>query len=436
MIRSPQHHIHAKNVQSEAVRSGTEMQDGNARPATGIGRADDSILHAVSEGIMHDVSPVRYMDSINAANSALGNRTFLQLVDKLQAQRRHPDEHHITAGGMQVPGRPLAYPDIRQQAISRHNINGTRDNTGHEARAPVQLVTKHLRNLLPQAFKFTRLTASPYHVKSPYQYKNTEINTLMSNYRQGGIPQTGFSRPVSMLNRLAIAHLTGEDQNLLARAYRKSYWLDPEIIRLQRPSLQHLGQLMGESSARIPGGRFLRYTATDIKGLSQGDKAILPTFNAAELIQSPRMFGLPFDFCSHGTNFGAVTDSKNMVILELIIPDKHKLALPYGTSDDVEHAYAPHLIHPWVYIVDKVSVVGSGFPEARNSIKFVEQEHASIRYIKLRALRNPDLLKMIKTDSPVRDLYTGRNISLQDLAGVYQHLYRYRTSDDMPPKVE
>ena len=433
MMISPQHHIHISNEQYEAGRSRNCTEDNDAPPATTIGRADDSILHTVCEGIMHNVSPVRHMDSVNAANDALGNRAFLQLVDKLRAQRNHPDEHHISTGGIQVPGRPLTYTDTREQAFNRHNFNGMPESTEPEAQAPLQLVTKRMQNLVPQAFRFTRLTAGPAHVKSAFQYKNPEINTLISNYRQGGIPQTGFSRPVSALNRLAIAHLSGEDLNLLARAYRKSYWLDPKNISRQRPSLQHLGQLLDESSARIAGGRFLRYTAADIKGLSQGDKVIVPTFNPAELIQSPRMFGLPFDFCSHGTQFSMRTDSTNMVIIELIMPDKHKLALSYGTMDDAEHAYAPHLIHPWVYTVDKVSVVGSGFPEARNAIKFVEQEHAFIRFIKLRALQYLDLLKMIKTDSPARNLYTGRNISSQYLVGVYQHLYRYRKSEDMPP---
>ena len=221
---------------------------------------------------------------------------------------------------------------------------------------------------------------------------------------------------------------------LLAAAYRKSHWFAHTTLSDERPSLQHLGQLLEGSPAGRAGGRFLRYTGVDTKGLSEGDKVIVPTFNAAELIQSPKMYGLPFDFCSHGTHFGIESDYTNMAFIELINPDKPEIALPYGVEDDAGNAYAPHLIHPWVYLVDKVSIVGSGFPEARNSTSFVETAHNHMRFIRLRAVAQSKLHVMIKTNEAARSLYTGRRLPLQELFGVYRHLYHYRTTENMPPK--
>ena len=75
------------------------------------------------------------MDSINTANTALGNRSFMQFVGALQAQRKHSDAHTIAAGGTQGSGRPLTHLDTLQQAFGHHDISGMREHTGPGTRA-------------------------------------------------------------------------------------------------------------------------------------------------------------------------------------------------------------------------------------------------------------------------------------------------------------
>lgn len=403
MMTSVRHHDRAHKISIKPDGNRTITGSVCEPPVTGNSRAGGCALQGVLDGIQNSVSPLQFMHNINTANNILGNRTFLQFVGELQAQRKHMDTHTIAAAG------PAA------------------------ADAPVQMATKSLRALIPKAFMLNRLTPAIDNAGNPFRFKHKDTCALMENYRQGGTPNAGFSRPLTVLNRLAIAHLTGEDLYMLNRAYYRSFWPGLTGSRVQRVSLQHIGQLLNEPSARISGGRFLRYTAADIKGLSQGDTVILPTFNAAELIQPPGMYGLPFDFYTHNTHFGTHADVAVKVMMEIIIPDKHKLALPYGTKIDEQSAYAPHLIHPWVYIVDKVSTVGAGFPDAQLSTQFVDTKHALIKFIKLRALKQTDLHKLLNNTVSVRNLYTGNNISLRDLAGVYGHLFRYRTSEHLPP---
>ena len=487
-------------------------------------------LQTVLAGIRENASPYRFMDSIDAANSALGNRAFLQFVGNLHTLRKHGEARCIAAAGLQGPGRPLTHLDALQQAFGHHDVSAMREHAGpvtgaaldrleadgytsngrmafadtpdlhtqaHEAAhgiqqaalgnsmaleggigkagdryerhaeevadavvagrdaqplldrlapqptavaagpvngsAPVQMVTGNLRKLLPEMFRFKRLTPATYAVSGNYPYKHADTDTLMNNYRQGGSSEAGFSRPLSVVNRLAIAHVTGEDLAVLRTAYDSSWWPDYMDFRPQRPSLQHLGQLLDEGPARLAAGRFLRYMSADTGGLSEGDRVIIPTFNPAELIQSPKMFGTAFNFLTRRLHFGTPADVTEKVIVELVIPDNHKLALPYGDFSDTMLAYTPCLINPWLYMVDKLSVVGTGFPDARNATSYDEREHAPVKFLRLRAVEGSGLQKMIKNMPSARNLYTGRNISLKDLLDVYGHLFRHRTSDELPP---
>ena len=117
--------------------------------------------------------------------------------------------------------------------------------------APVQMVTRGLRKLVPDMFRFKRLTPAAYAVSCDYPYKYDDTGILMNNYRQGGSTESGFSRPLSVVNRLAIAHLTGEDTAMLRTAYDSSWWPARKDFMPQRPSLQHLGLLLDEAPASL-----------------------------------------------------------------------------------------------------------------------------------------------------------------------------------------
>ena len=92
-------------------------------------------IQNVTCGILNGIPPVRFMDSINTANSTLGNRTFLQFVEEQRAQRTHRYAHSIAAAGLQGPGRPLTHQDTLQQAFGHHDITGMREHTGPGARS-------------------------------------------------------------------------------------------------------------------------------------------------------------------------------------------------------------------------------------------------------------------------------------------------------------
>ena len=299
--------------------------------------------------------------------------------------------------------------------------------------APVQMVTRGLRKLIPEMFRFKRLTPATYAVSCDYPYQHEDTGILMKNYRQAGSTEAGFSRPFSVVNRLAIAHLTGDDTAMLKSAYDSSWWPAYNGFTPQRPSLQYLGLLLDEAPARLSGGRFLRYTSATTGALSEGDHVVIPTFHPAELIRSPKMFGLAFDFLTRRLHFGVSTDVAEKVILELVIPDNHKLALPYGGFIDARIAYAPCLINPWVYTVDKISVIGAGFPDAPNATTYDEREHALVKFIRLKAMEGADLPKTISSTPSAPNLYTGRNIPLKDLLDVYAHLFHHRAADELPP---
>ena len=107
---------------------------GNQYGAGMTGRNPASLEH-VTRGIMTNHHPAGFMDSINAAQGAIGNRNFMQFVDGVQQRSRPPDAHSIAAQGMQGPGRSLTHLDAIQQAFGHHKVSAMREYTGQEARA-------------------------------------------------------------------------------------------------------------------------------------------------------------------------------------------------------------------------------------------------------------------------------------------------------------
>ena len=117
-------------------RIAAEKYPGSVQPDSVISRnIINTAIQDVSSGIQDGISPVQFMDSINTANSTLGNHSFMQFVGALQAQRKHSDAHTTAAGGIQGSGRPLTHLDPLQQAFGHHDISGMREHTGPGTRA-------------------------------------------------------------------------------------------------------------------------------------------------------------------------------------------------------------------------------------------------------------------------------------------------------------
>ena len=117
-------------------RIAAEKNPGSVQPDSVISRnIVNTAIQDVSSGIQDGISPVQFMDSINTANSTLGNHSFMQFVGALQAQRKHSDAHTIAAGSIQGSGRPLTHLDPLQQAFGHHDISGMREHTGPGTRA-------------------------------------------------------------------------------------------------------------------------------------------------------------------------------------------------------------------------------------------------------------------------------------------------------------
>ena len=97
--------------------------------------ADDTAaaLYRVTAGIRTGISPLQFMDSIDAGGRQLGNRDFLHWVGQLHGGGQGREAHEIAAHGLQGPGRPLTYLDTLQRAFGRHDIRGMREHTGPAA---------------------------------------------------------------------------------------------------------------------------------------------------------------------------------------------------------------------------------------------------------------------------------------------------------------
>ena len=96
--------------------------------------AGSPALQRISQGVMNGESPIQFMDAINAGNSAMGNRAFLQFVGGLYQQRQTMDTHGIAKAGLKGPGRTLTHQNKIQQAFGHHDVSGMREHTGPGAR--------------------------------------------------------------------------------------------------------------------------------------------------------------------------------------------------------------------------------------------------------------------------------------------------------------
>ena len=87
-------------------------------------------LHTVTAGIRSGISPLQFMDSIDAGGRQLGNRAFMHWVGQLHAGGHAGATREIAAQGLQGPGRPLTHLDTLQRAFGHHDIRGMREHTG------------------------------------------------------------------------------------------------------------------------------------------------------------------------------------------------------------------------------------------------------------------------------------------------------------------
>ena len=96
--------------------------------------AGSPALQRISQGVMNGESPIQFMDAINADNSAMGNRAFLQFVGGLYQQHQTMDAHGIAKAGLKGPGRTLTHQNKIQQAFGHHDVSDMREHTGPGAR--------------------------------------------------------------------------------------------------------------------------------------------------------------------------------------------------------------------------------------------------------------------------------------------------------------
>ena len=106
---------------SQAAASGADPA-GSGNPA--------AALYAVTAGIRSGISPLQFMDSIDAGGRQLGNRAFMHWVGQLHAGGQAEATRAIAAQGLQGPGRPLTHLDTLQRAFGHHDIRGMREHTG------------------------------------------------------------------------------------------------------------------------------------------------------------------------------------------------------------------------------------------------------------------------------------------------------------------
>ena len=91
-------------------------------------------LQRVAHGVIKGESPIQFMAAINTANSALGNRDFLQFMGSLSQQRQRQDIQAIAVQGLQGPGKSLTHQTRIQDAFGHHDISALREHTGPEAK--------------------------------------------------------------------------------------------------------------------------------------------------------------------------------------------------------------------------------------------------------------------------------------------------------------
>ena len=107
---------------------------------SGIDNINATALMQVTRGIMSDVPPVQFSNAVDKANSAMGNRTFLQFVNGLYDQRRQLDIQGIAAYGVRGAGRPMTHLDTIQRAFGHHDVSSMREHTGRNAQESLSIL--------------------------------------------------------------------------------------------------------------------------------------------------------------------------------------------------------------------------------------------------------------------------------------------------------
>ncbi len=120
--------------EAERETSKTPAGPGSQAAASGAdpaGAGDPAAaLHTVTAGIRSGISPLQFMDSIDAGGQQMGNRAFMHWVGQLHEERQAGATREIAAQGLQGPGRPLTHLDTLQRAFGHHDIRGMREHTG------------------------------------------------------------------------------------------------------------------------------------------------------------------------------------------------------------------------------------------------------------------------------------------------------------------
>ena len=120
-------------VIDQAFAGGVNPVDPGGSSAPGSpGPASDGnvVIQNVAQGVLSGVSPLHFMDAINAGNRIMGNRDFLRFVGGLHRQSRETDSHDIARAGLQGIGHPLTHLDTIQQAFGHHDVSGMREHLG------------------------------------------------------------------------------------------------------------------------------------------------------------------------------------------------------------------------------------------------------------------------------------------------------------------
>ena len=110
-----------------AGAAGQAAANGAAPAGPGDGAA---ALHTIAAGIRSGISPLQFMDSIDAGGRQMGNRAFMHWVEQVHTGTAGGATHGIAAQGLQGPGRPLTHLDTLQQAFGHHDIRAMREHTG------------------------------------------------------------------------------------------------------------------------------------------------------------------------------------------------------------------------------------------------------------------------------------------------------------------
>ena len=94
---------------------------------------DHAAIRCVIDGVTGSAPLLQFMGAINASNSVMGNRQFLQLVGRLRQHLQDTDTHKVAQAGLSGAGRHLTHQAVIQQAFGHHDISRMREHTGPAA---------------------------------------------------------------------------------------------------------------------------------------------------------------------------------------------------------------------------------------------------------------------------------------------------------------